>query len=129
MSHKDPITGCTVADIFEVVTPDEFANIVEEMSKDDRLAEDDIKKCPHIFYKLLRLDGEDFCVNIVKVHEIHSVSIHSRFDGMKSEIVATITAYDTDLHITKKGKIRYTSSYWSGTRIDPPDFDCEIAWI
>lgn len=120
MSHKDPITGCIVADIFEVITPDEFANIAVEMYEDDRLAEEDIKKCLYIFYKMLRLDGEDFCINIVKVHEINSVSIHSRFDGMKSEIIATVAAYDTDIHLTKKGKIRYTSSYWS---------DCEISWL
>jgi hypothetical protein len=129
MSHKDPVTGCIVADIFEVITPDEFANVAVEMYEDDRLEEEDIKKHPYIFYKILRLDGEDFCINIVKVHEIHSVSIHTRFDGMKSEIIATVTAYDTDLHLTKKGKIRYTSSYWSGTRIDQPDFDHEISWL
>lgn len=129
MSHKDQATGCTVADIFEVITPDEFANIAVEMCEDDRLEEEDIKKHPYIFYKILRLDGEDFCINVVKVHEIHSVSIHSRFDGMKSEIIATVTAHDTDLHLTKKGKIRYTSNYWSGTRIDPPDFDHEISWL
>lgn len=129
MSHKDQATGCTVADIFEIISPDGFANIVTEMCRDDRLAEEDIKKHPYIFYKMLRSDGEDFCMNVVKVHEIHSVNIHSRFDGMKSEIIATVTAHDTDLHITKKGKIRYTSSYWLGTRIDPPDFDCEISWL
>lgn len=129
MSHKDPITGCIVADIFEIITPDEFANVAVEMYEDDRLAEEDIKKCPYIFYKMLRLDGEDFCISIVKVHEINSVSIHSRFDGIKSEIIATVTAYDTDIHLTKKGKIRYISNYWPGTRIDSPDFDCEISWL
>lgn len=129
MSHKDKITGCIVADIFEVITPDEFANIAVEMYEEDRLAEEDTKKHPHVFYKILRLYGEDFCLNIVKVHEINSVSINSRFDGMKSEIIANVTAYDTDLHLTKKGKLRYTCSYWSGTRIDPPDFDCEISWL
>jgi len=129
MSHKDPVTGCTVADIFEVITPDEFANIAVEMYEDDHIAEEDIKKHPYIFYKMLRSDGEDFCINIVKVHEIHVVSIHSRFDGIKYEIIATVTAYDTDLRITKKGKLRYICNYWSGKRIDQPDFDYEISWL
>ena len=62
MSHKDPVTGCTVADIFEAITPDEFANIAAEMCEDDRLEEENIKKHPYIFYKILRLDGEDFCI-------------------------------------------------------------------
>lgn len=129
MSHKDKVTGCIVADIFEVITPDEFAKVAAEMYEDDCRVEEDIKKHPYIFYKMLRLDGEYCCINIVKVHEIHFVNIHSRFDGMKSEIIATVTAYDTDLHITKKDKLRYTYNYWSGTRIDPPDFDCEISWL
>jgi hypothetical protein len=72
---------------------------------------------------------EDFYINIVKVHEINSVKINSRFDCMKSEIIATVTAHDTGIHITKKGKLRYISNYWLGTCIDHPDFDCEISWL
>ncbi len=133
MAHKDPITGCMVADLFEVVTPDEFMGILEDMDSDDRKQENDIMENKKIFFDRLveygrierKYSGEDF--HILSVERILSVRFGSGFKESKLEIVANIVAMVDGAF--KSGMIWYKYWSWSGSFFEPPDCDEQLVWL
>jgi len=133
MSHKDPITGCMVADIFEVVTPDEFMGILGDMDSEDRKQEKDIMENKKIFFGRLveygrmerKYSGEDFL--ILSVERILSVRFSSGFKESKLEIVAEIVAMVDGAR--KSGMVWYKYWSWAGNFYEPPDCDEQLAWL
>ena len=133
MAHKDPITGCMVADIFEVVTPDQFIGIMEDMGVEDRKQEKDIMENSGLFFDRLveygklerKFSGEDF--HVLNVEKILSVRFGSGFKGSELEIVAEITAMVDGAF--KKGMIWYKYWDWAGSFFEPPDSDEQLVWL
>ena len=133
MAHKDPITGCMVADIFEVVTPDQFIGIMEDMGVEDRKQEKELMENNKLFFDRLveygkferEFSGEDF--HVLNVEKILSVRFGSGFKGSELEIVAEITAIIDGAF--KKGMIWYKHSSWAGSFYEPPDSDEQLVWL
>lgn len=133
MSHKDPITGCMVADLFEVMTPDELMGILEGMDSEDRIQEKDIMENKKIFFDRLieygrierKYGGEDF--HILSVERILSVRFGSGFKESKLEIVANIVAMVDEAF--KSGMVWYKYWSWAGSFYEPPDSDEQLVWL
>lgn len=133
MSHKDPITGCMVADLFEVVTPDQFMEIMQDMDLEDRKQEKEIMENKKLFFARLveygklerEFSGEDF--HILDVERILSVRFGSGFKGSELEIVAKITAVVDGAF--KNGLVWYKHMSWEGSFYEPPDSDEELVWL
>lgn len=129
MSHIDPITGVRVLDWNEVIKPDEFQAMLENMDKDDRANEKDTKKDTRSIYKLLRQEGNDFGINIIKVIQNLTVEYKSGFRGSKTNVVSEILAYDEYFKRTIHGKVQIIQEEWSGSFYEPPDGNLEIFWL
>lgn len=133
MSHKDPITGCMVADLFEVVTPDQFMEIMQDMDSEDRKQEKDIMENKKLFFNRLveygklerEFSGEDF--HVLDVERILSVRFGSGFKDSELEIVANINAVVDG--VFKKGLVWYRYMSWTGSFYEPPDSDEELVWL
>lgn len=133
MVHKDPITGCMVADLFEVVTPDQFMEIMQDMDSEDRKQEKDIMENKKLFFDRLveygklerEFSGEDF--HILNVDRILSVRFSSGFKGSELEIVANITAMIDGAF--KNGLVWYKHMSWEGSFYEPPDSDEQLVWL
>lgn len=133
MAHKDPISGCMVADLFEVVRPDQLMEIMQDMDSDDRKQETDIMENKKLFFDRLveygklerKFGGEDF--HILNVERILSVTFSSRFKESDLEIVAEITAVIDGAF--KNGLVWYKHMVWSGSFYEPPDADEQLVWL
>lgn len=133
MVHKDPITGCMVADLFEVVTPDQFMEIMQGMDSEDREQEKEIMENKKLFFDRLveygklerEFSGEDF--HILNVERILSVRFGSGFKGSELEIVAEITAMIDGAF--KNGLVWYKHMNWAGSFYEPPDSDEQLVWL
>lgn len=131
MAHKDPITGCMVTDLFEVVTPDQFIGIMEDMGLEDRKQEKEIMEDSGLFFDRLieygkrEFSGEDF--HMLNVDKMLSVRFSSRFKQSELEIVAEITAMIDG--VFKNGLIWYTHVDWAGSFYEPPDSDEQLIWL
>jgi hypothetical protein len=133
MTHKDPITGCMVADLFEVITPDQFMGIMQDMDSEDRKQENDIMENKKLFFDILveygklesKFSGEDF--HILDVERILCVRFGSRFKGSELEIIAKITAVIDGAF--KNGLVWYKHMSWEGSFYESPDSDEELVWL
>lgn len=133
MTHKDPITGCMVADLFEVVTPDQFMEIIQDMGSEDREQEKEIMENKKLFFDRLveygkferEFSGEDF--HILDVERILSVRFGSGFKGSELEIVAEIVAVVDGAF--KNGPVWYKYMDWAGSFYEPPDSDEQLVWL
>lgn len=133
MTHKDHITGCMVADLFEVVSPDQFMGIMQDMDSEDRKQEKEIMDNKKIFFDRLveygrferEFSGEDF--HILNIEKILSVRFSSGFKWSELEIVAEITAMIDGAF--KNGMIFYKYSSWAGSFYEPPDEDEQLVWL
>lgn len=133
MAHKDPITGCMVADLFEVVTPDQFIEIVQDMDSEDRKQEQDIMNNKKLFFDILveygrferELGEEDF--HILNINRMLSVRFSSGFKESELEIVAEITAMIDGAF--KNGLVQYKHMNWEGSFYEPPDSDEQLIWL
>lgn len=133
MAHKDPITGCMVADIFEVVTPDELMGIIGDMDSDNRRQENEIMNNKKLFFDKLveygkferEFNGEDF--HILSVDKILSVKLNSGFKESNLDIVADIMVMIDGAF--KSGLIWYKHWSWAGSFYEPPDCDEQLVWL
>jgi hypothetical protein len=133
MAHKDPITGCMVADLFEVVTPDQFMEIMQDMDSEDRKQEKEIMENKKLFFDMLvkygklkrEFSGEDF--HVLNVERVLSVRFGSGFKGSKLEIVAKITVVVDGAF--KNGLVWYKHMSWTGSFYEPPDSDEQLVWL
>lgn len=133
MAHKDPITGCMVADLFEVVTPDQFMEIIQGMDSEDRIEEKDIMENKKLFFDRLveygklerEFSGEDF--HILDVERVLSVRFGSGFKGSELEIVAKIKVVVDGAF--KNGLVWYKHMSWAGSFYEPPGSDEELVWL
>lgn len=133
MVHKDPITGCMVADLFEVVTPDQFMEIMQDMDSEDRKQEKEIMENKKLFFDRLveygklerEFSGEDF--HVLNVERVLSVRFCSGFKESKLEIVAEIVAMVDGA--SKNGMVWYKYWSWAGSFYEPPDCDEQLVWL
>lgn len=129
MSHIDPITGCQVADWYEIFTPTQMEELFTDMETDRKQTENDIKTDKLGLYKKLRAEGEEFGINIIKVIKIHDAKYSFTFRNDKTKIIAEIIAYDTYYKKTIHGKIQLDEYNFSGSFYEPPDYDINIYWL
>ena len=142
MPRKDPITGCEVMTELEFWTLEaknegkgrEPWELVQEMSDEldaECRREEEKFKDPGVVLGLLaaciaELNGcepEDpipMPVAVVSVLEVH-VTQSLREDAVKLRAVC----HRTD---GSEGVVNYSRWYWSGTRLEPPEGDCEVFW-
>lgn len=115
--------------MFEVITPEQFTDVMVEMDKDDRRYEKELVNDKRWLYKALREYSEYGEINIVKVIKIIDVKFRSRFKDSELDVVAEIVAYDESFKKTIHGKIKFKYYSWSGSFYEPPFDETDVCWI
>lgn len=129
MAHKDGFTGCMVADVHEIFSPEELGKIFEDMGNDDRRQEEDFKNDLSVPYNFLLnyhryYDNEFFPL---KVHRVLDINVSSAVMSYKMRGSIEISAFHNGAF--KRGLVTFTHVYYSATMRDPADEDTEVWFL
>lgn len=96
MSHKDPVTGCIVANLYEIVSGEELMEMYSDLEKDIKLREQELMQNPLPFIQEAvawineGCEPEDMFPNPVSA-SVLEVNSNFGFGGTEEYVIADIT--------------------------------------
>lgn len=119
----DNVTGCVVVG----PTLDEVMEVREMMDQDERQETERLKQPKVALDFIRRVDLPEepaFGGNVRKVYEVFDAGVSESFRSSSSYVVARVRTRHGKPFIVVVGE-----SHWSGTMIDPPDYDAFITEV
>lgn len=139
MSHKDPITGCIVADTFEVVTPKQYIEILTMLDNDSRREEAKLSRKNTLIHYLNRAIEEQNresiffdtysnpnqleylpVANITKIVRVINIKYKQSFKESSNKIEAIVIANGI------YQKVHFSAFWYAGDFYEPPSDEYEI---
>ncbi len=129
MSHIDSFTGCMVADVHEIFSPEELGEIFTNMGDDDRRQEEDFKNDLSVPFNFLLnyhkyYDNEFFPL---KVHRVLEINISSTVMSYRMRGAIEVSVFQDGAF--KRGVVAFTHVYYSSTMREPSDEDTEVWFL
>lgn len=129
MAHKDNFTGCIVADVHEVFSPEELGEIFEDMGNEDRRQEEEFKNDLSVPFNFLLnyhkyYDDEFFPL---KVHRVLNIEMSTAVMSYRMRGAIEVSVFHEGAF--KRGVVAFTHVYYSATMAEPSDEDTEVWFI
>lgn len=129
MAHKHGFTGCMVADVHEIFSPEELGKIFEDMGNDDRRQEEEFKNDLSVSYNFLlnyhRYYDEEFFP--LKVHRVFEINVSSAVMSYRMSGRIEVSVWHE--YAFKRGVITFTHVHYSSTMQEPEDEDTQVWFL
>ncbi len=129
MAHKDGFTGCMVADVHEIFSPEELGKIFEDMGNDDRRQEEEFKNDLSVPFNFLlnyhRYYDDDFFP--LKVHRVVDINVSSAVMSYRMRGAIEVSVFHDGAF--KRGVVAFTHVYYFSTMSEPSDEETELWFL